>query len=62
MCTCIFMNLSTELRSLHHVDEARLELQLKILSFKCWTSVDILDAKNSHKVLSTMSSGTGVNS
>jgi len=51
------MNLSTELRSLHHVDEAGLELKLKVLSFKCWTSADILDAWSREFAQSLVSHG-----
>ena len=35
------MCFSTEWGSLHHVDEAWLELELKIISFKCWSSANI---------------------
>jgi hypothetical protein len=37
------MYLSTEWISLHHVDEASLELKLMV-DLKCWSSVNVLDA------------------
>ena len=42
--TSIFMCLSAEWSSLHLVDEAWLELKLKIVGFEFWSSVDVLSA------------------
>ena len=44
MSTSIFMCLSTEWGSLHHVDEAWLELELNVVSFECWSSANVLSA------------------
>jgi hypothetical protein len=44
MGTSIFMCLSAEWGSLHHVDVAWLELKLKVIGSKCWSSVNVLDA------------------
>ena len=44
MSTSIFMCLSAEWGSLHHVDEAWLELELKIIGFECWSRVNVLGA------------------
>ena len=40
------MCLSTEWGSLHHVDEAWLELELKVVGFECWSSVIVLGARS----------------
>jgi len=44
MSTSIFMCLSAEWGSLHHVDEAWLELELKVVGFECWSSANVLGA------------------
>ena len=44
MSTSIFICLSTEWGSLHHVDEAWLELKLEVGSSECWSSANILGA------------------
>ena len=46
MSTSIFMCLSTEWGCLHHVDEAWLELELKVIGFECWSSANVLDARS----------------
>jgi hypothetical protein len=38
------MCLSVERGSLLHVDEAWLELKLKVVDFECWSSVNVLGA------------------
>ena len=38
------MCLSTKWGSLHHVDEAWLEIELKVIGFECWSSADVLVA------------------
>jgi hypothetical protein len=38
------MYLSIKLGSLHHIDEAWLELKLEMFSVKCWTYADILNS------------------
>ena len=38
------MCLSTEWGSLHHVDEAWLELKLKVVGSEYWSTVDVLSA------------------
>ena len=45
MSTSIFMCLSSKRGSLHHVDEAWLELELKVVGFECWSSANVLDAR-----------------
>ena len=62
MSTSIFMCLSTEWSSLHHVDEAGLELELKIviLSVAPVRMFSVLGAENSRRVFSAMTSGTGI--
>ena len=40
------MCLSTEWGSLHHVDEAWLELKLKVVGFECWSSANVLGAQS----------------
>ena len=47
MSTNIFMCLFAELDSLHHVDEAWLEFELKVVGFECWSSADVLGAWSS---------------
>jgi hypothetical protein len=56
------MCLSTEWCSLYHVDEAWLELELKVIDVQCWSSADVLNAWSSEikSVLSAIASGTGV--
>ena len=44
MSTSIFMCLSAESGSLHHVNEAWLELKLKVVGSECWSHVDVLSA------------------
>ena len=61
MSTSIFMCLSTEWGSLHHVDEAWLELELKVVGFECQSSVNVLSAwSREFCVLSAIASETGV--
>ena len=38
------MYLSAEWGSLHHVNEAWLELELKVVGFECWSNVNVLSA------------------
>jgi hypothetical protein len=46
---------------LHHVDEAWLELKLKIVGVECWSSVNVLlRAEYSRRVLSAIASKTDV--
>jgi hypothetical protein len=47
---------------LHHVDEAWLELKLKVIGVECWSSADVsvLGAVNSRSVFSAIASETGV--
>ena len=52
------MCLFAEWSSLHHVDEAWLELKLEIVGFECWSSVDVLSAWS--RVFLAMTSRTGV--
>ena len=40
------MCLSTEWGSLHYVDEAWLELKLKVIGFECWSSANVLSAQS----------------
>ena len=60
--TSIFMCLSAEWGSLHHVDEAWLELKLKVVGFECWSGANVLmlGAENSRRVLLAIASETGV--
>ena len=47
---------------MHHVDEAWLELKLKVVGFECWSGANVLmlGAENSRRVFSAMTSETGV--
>ena len=56
------MCLSAEWGSLHHVDEAWLELKLKIIDFECWSSANVLSAWSRELTQSLLShsSETGV--
>ena len=56
------MCLSTEWGSLHHVDEAWLELELKVVGFVCWSSANVLGAQSRELTQSfvSRSSETGV--
>ena len=56
------MCLSTEWGSLHHVDEAWLELELKVVGFECWSSANVLGAQSRELTQSFVShsSETGV--
>jgi len=56
------MCLSAELGSLHHVDEAWLELKFKVVSLSVGPvrMFSVLGAENSRRVFSTIASETGV--
>ena len=62
MSTSIFMCLSTEWGSLHHVDEAWLELKPKVVGFECWSSANVLGTQSKKLMQSFVShsSETGV--
>jgi hypothetical protein len=47
---------------LHHVDEAWLELKLKVVGFECWSSTNfsVLGAENSRRVFTAIASEVGV--
>ena len=56
---CLF---ETSTSSLHHVDEAWLELELKVVGFECWSSVNVLSTwrRDSLRVFSAIALETGV--
>ena len=56
------MCLYTEWGSLHHVDEAWLDLELKVIGFECWSSANVPGAWSRELMQSFVShsSETGV--
>jgi hypothetical protein len=56
------MCLSIEWGSLHHVNEAWLELELEVVGVTCWSSAEfiVLGTVNSRSVLLTITSKTDV--
>jgi hypothetical protein len=57
MSTSIFMCPSTKCSSLHHVDEAWLELKFMVVGVECWSNVNVLSAWSREFMQSLLSHG-----